>query len=92
MKKSDLIVALVEKHDLSEKAATAIVDMVFDGFTKALQKDDRIEIRSFGSFAVREYKGHAGRNPKTGEPITVKQKKLPYFKAGKELREKVNSR
>jgi len=90
MKKSDLIEAVAEKHNLSEKVAMQIVDLVFNGFTDALRKDGRIEIRDFGRFSVREYDPYAGRNPKTGEPIKVKRKKLPYFKAGRELRDKVN--
>ena len=90
MKKSDLINELARKHDLSEKAAADIVDIIFDGFTKALQKGDRIEIRGFGTFSVRKYSAHSGRNPKTGKKIKVAAKKLPYFKTGRELRMKIN--
>ena len=90
MNKSDLISELARKHDLSEKAAAGIVDIIFEGFTKALQKGDRIEIRGFGTFSVREYSAHAGRNPKTDKKIKVAAKKLPYFRPGRELRMKVN--
>jgi integration host factor subunit beta len=59
--------------------------------SRALISDDRIEIRGFGSFEVKKYRGYTGRNPKSGEKIAVGKKKLPFFKAGKELREKVDS-
>jgi integration host factor subunit beta len=64
--------------------------LIFDGFKDALAKGDRIEIRGFGSFVLREYKTYTGRNPKTGNKVEIKPKRLPYFKVGKELKEKVN--
>jgi integration host factor subunit beta len=90
MKKSDLISALSEKESLRGKEASKIVNLVFGGFTNALRKRERIEIRGFGSFTVREYPPYLGKNPKTGQRVEVGLKKLPYFKVGKELKEMVN--
>ena len=90
MNKSDLIDALSLKKDLPEKNAFEIINLIFDGFTDALKKGGRIEIRGFGSFSVREYGGYTGRNPKTGAKTEVGPKKLPFFKMGKELRDRVN--
>ena len=70
---------------------TEIINIVFDGFSNALKNGGKIEIRGFGSFSVREYALHIGRNPKTGEKVEVKPKKLPFFKVGKELKERVNN-
>ncbi len=91
MNKSDLIKALAHETDLPLRKAEEIVDKTFDTMFKALCEDDRIEIRGFGSFTVKHYEGYSGRNPKTGEKITVESKKLPFFKVGKDLREKLNS-
>ncbi|MGA3207414.1 MAG: HU family DNA-binding protein [Syntrophales bacterium] len=90
MNKSDLISALAQKEDLTGEAADKIVDIVFNGFAGTLKKGGRIEIRGFGTFHVREYGAYTGRNPKTGKKTDVKPKKLPFFKVGKELKEKVN--
>ena len=90
MNKSDLIAALSTKENLSPKNAFEIINLIFDGFTATLKKGGRIELRGFGSFTVREYGGYMGRNPKTGAKTQVGEKKLPFFKVGKELRDKVN--
>jgi integration host factor subunit beta len=90
MNKSDLISLLATGENLTEVQAARIVKLIFDGFTDALVKGDRIEIRGVGSFALREYKTYVGRNPKTGRKIEVKPKRSPCFKVGKELKEKVN--
>jgi integration host factor subunit beta len=90
MNKSDLIDALSSKENLTEKDAFGIVNMIFDGFTETLKHDGRIEIRGFGSFTVRKYGAYTGRNPKSGKKIQVGVKKLPFFKVGKELKERVN--
>jgi len=90
MKKSDVILALSEKEGLREQEAFEIVNMVFSGFTETLRKGGRIEIRGFGSFTVRDYPPYLGKNPKTGKRVEVGPKKLPYFKVGKELKERVN--
>ncbi len=92
MKKSDLVHTLAKMADLSDAKAQDVVDIVFGGFSKALVQGDRIEIRGFGSFSVREYKAHAGRNPRTGNVVKVSTKKLPHFKVGKELQKRVNSK
>ena len=92
MNKSDLIKELSVKKELTEKQAMEIVNLIFDGFTDTFKKGGRIEIRGFGSFAVRKYGAYTGRNPKIGKDIDVKPKKLPFFKVGKELKKKVNGR
>lgn len=89
MNKSELIEALAAKKGLSFKKAEEIINTIFEAMTDALIAGDRIEIRGFGSFVVNEYKSYTGRNPKTGESIEVKPKKLPFFKVGKELKERV---
>ena len=88
--KSDLIEKLAERLCLSKGKAELIVKCIFDSMTNALQQDERIEIRGFGSFEVRNYKAYEGRNPRTGETVHVAPKKLPFFKVGKELRERIN--
>lgn len=90
MNKSELIQALAKESDLPLRKSEEIVNMVFDTMSVALVDGDRIEIRGFGSFTVKEYKGYTGRNPKTGQKISVENKRLPFFKAGKELKDKVN--
>lgn len=91
MTKSDLITLLATKEDLTEVNATRIVNLIFDGFKDALTKGDRIEIRGFGSIVMREYKTYIGRNPKTGNLVEVKPKRLPFFKVGKELKALINT-
>lgn len=91
MNKSDLITALSNKEDLTEKDTKTIIDLVFDCFTKTLKDSGRIESRGFGSFSAREYKSYTGRNTKTGKGLEVKSKRLPFFKVGKELKQKVDS-
>jgi len=90
MNKFNLIEALSNKENLTAKHASEIVNMVFDGFTDTLKKGGRIEIRGFGSFSIREYGGYTGRNPKTGAKTQVRSKRLPFFKVGRELKERVN--
>jgi integration host factor subunit beta len=89
--KSDLIERLSESLKLPKGKAEAVVNVMFDSMTTALERGERIEIRGFGSFEVRSYKAYEGRNPRTGEPVHVKPKRLPFFKVGKELRERVNA-
>lgn len=91
MNKSELVEALSLQKDLTYKRAEEIVNLMFDSMTEELVKGGRIEIRGFGSFVVKDYKSYTGRNPKTGEAIQVKTKKLPFFKVGKELRERVDN-
>jgi integration host factor subunit beta len=91
MNKSELIEALSLEKDLTHKRAEQIINLIFNSMAEELSNDGRIEIRGFGSFVVKEYKAYTGRNPKTGETIHVKDKKLPFFKVGKELRERVDN-
>ena len=90
MNKSDLVEALATSKNLTYKRAEEIVNLIFDSMSDAMVNSERIEIRGFGSFVVKDYKGYQGRNPKSGEVIQVKPKKLPFFKVGKDLREKVD--
>ena len=90
MNKSQLIEALAKAENTSLKKAEMVVNAVFENMADALVKKERIEIRGFGSFKVKFYHGFKGRNPKTGDVITVDGKKLPFFKVGKELRERVD--
>jgi integration host factor subunit beta len=91
MTKSELIEELATKNDIPVKNAEEIVNTIFESLANALKSGDRIEIRGFGSFVVNRYKSYTGRNPKTGEAINVKEKKLPFFKVGKDLKERVAS-
>ncbi|MBC8461112.1 MAG: integration host factor subunit beta [Deltaproteobacteria bacterium] len=90
MNKSQLIEALAKEENLALKKAEEIVNTVFGEMEKALVRGERVEIRGLGSFKVKNYDGYEGRNPKTGEVIKVKPKKLPFFKVGKELKERVD--
>jgi len=90
MNKSDLMVALSKDTELSHTKAEAVVNVLFDEMTDALVREERVEIRGFGSFKVKQYDGYTGRNPKTGNLINVKPKKLPFFKCGKELKDRVD--
>jgi len=90
MNKSQLIEALAKKENLALKNAEEAVNTVFGDIIKTLIKSERVEIRGFGSFKVKHYDGYKGRNPKTGEIINVSPKKLPFFKVGKELKERVD--
>jgi len=90
MNKSALVVALAKEADLPPRKSEEIVNLLFETMSRSLIKGDRIEVRGFGSLEVREYKGFTGRIPRTGEKIAVNDRQLPFFKVGKELREKVN--
>ncbi len=90
MNKLELIKALRDECQISKKEAAAIVDIFFDQISTALAEGDRVEIRGLCSFFVKEYQSYQGRNPKTGEAVTVDAKKLPFFKIGKELKERVD--
>jgi len=92
MNKSELIEALAEKINMPIREAGSITNTLIDTMTEALANGDSIEIRGFGSFVVKEYDSYTGRNPKTGQKIKVSPKKLPFFKVGKELRERVNNK
>ena len=91
MNKLELIEVLKEDADLTKSEAKAVVKLFFNEMSNALIKGDRVEIRGLCSFYVKEYKAYSGRNPKTGKPVQVKPKKLPFFKCGKELKERLDS-
>jgi integration host factor subunit beta len=91
MNKSELVKIVAESGGLSMKAAKEAVNTFFDTFIEAILRDERIEIRGFGSFVNKKYDAYVGRNPKTGEKISVPEKKLPFFKVGKELKIRVDS-
>jgi integration host factor subunit beta len=89
MTKSEFINCLAERRNLSIIQAEQVVGTVFDSMSEALVSGERIEIRGFGSFCIKEYFGHTGRNPKSGESVVVKPKKVPRFKVGKPLSERI---
>lgn len=91
MNRSELILRYAEYANLPKKKAELIVDNIFELMKQALEKQDRIELRGFGSFVNKTYQSYTGRNPRTGESITVSPKKLPFFKVGKELKELIDS-
>jgi len=90
MNKSDLINAVAENAKISKRTAEQFVNLMVDAMIDALRKEERIEIRGFGSFVVRHYGEYEGRNPRTGEKIRIGSKRLPFFKAGKDLLQRVN--
>ena len=90
MNKLDLIAAIKNEAELTKSDAAAVVELFFNEMANALAEGDRVEIRGLCSFYVKKYKAYAGRNPKTGEPTRVKPKKLPFFKCGQELKERVD--
>ncbi len=91
MNKSELIKALAEQKKIHVDESTNIVSAFIDAIKDALVRGDRVEIRGFGSFKIKEYDGYTGRNPKTGEVVKVSPKKLPFFRPGKELKEYINN-
>jgi len=91
MIKSELIKYVSEKVGVTHEVAELAVNTIFDSMTEALVREESIEIRGFGSFKIRHYKERKGRNPKTGQIIDVSPKKRPFFKVGKELKERVNN-
>lgn len=91
MNKSELVEALAARARLPQNKAEEVVNTIFNRLTEALLHGRRIEIRGFGSFVNRRYGPYTGRNPKTGETINVRAKTIPFFKVGKELRERVNN-
>ena len=90
MNKIELIQALKDTNHLSKSDAEAVVNLFFDKMSDALVQGERVEIRDLCSFFVKKYGGYTGRNPKTGELVKIKPKKLPFFKVGKELKERVH--
>jgi integration host factor subunit beta len=90
MTKSDLIEYLCQVEKLPKGRAELVVNTIFDCLEASLRRGERIEIRGFGSFEIRNYRAYQGRNPRTGSTVAVKPKRLPFFKVGKELKERVN--
>ena len=90
MNKYDLIETLRKETNLTKVQAEQVVDLFFDEMSKALAAGDRVEIRGLCSIFVKKYKEYTGRNPKTGEPVQIPAKKLPFFKCGKELKDRVD--
>jgi len=90
MTKSELIEAVALRSNITKSRAELVVNCVFDAMTAALERGEGIEIRGYGSFTVRHYHAYDGRNPRTGKAVSVPEKRLPFFKVGKELKALVN--
>ena len=91
MNKAELIDAVADNADLSKAAAGRAIDAVVDAITDALKKGDSVSLVGFGTFSVRERSARSGRNPQTGETIQISAAKVPSFKAGKALKDSVNT-
>jgi integration host factor beta subunit len=92
MTKSELVEKLVEANGaLSRKESELVVNIIFDSMCEALQSGEKVEIRGFGSFTIRERDAREARNPKSGDVVKIPAKKTPFFKTGKDLRERVNN-
>ena len=91
MTKAELIEEVAKVATLTKKETELIVNTVFDNITDALSKGDKVELRGFGSFRIRHRNSRKGRNPKTGDSVSVPEKRVPFFKVGKRLRELVNT-
>ncbi|MGE4298810.1 MAG: HU family DNA-binding protein [Desulfovibrionaceae bacterium] len=90
MNKSELIKNLSEDNNIQAEEAATVVNIFIDSVKDALLAGDRVEIRGFGSFKIKDYGGYTGRNPKTGDVVRVDAKRLPFFRSGKELKEFLN--
>ena len=90
MTKAELVEEVSKVSDLTKKHSEVIVDTVFQSIIDAMHNDEKIELRGFGSFRIRQRRSRQGRNPKTGDRVEVPAKKIPYFKPGKELKELIN--
>ena len=90
MNKLELISALKNEADISKSEAAKVVQIFFEHMADAMARGERVEIRGLCSFYVKDYKSYVGRNPKTGEKVSIQPKKLPFFKSGKELKERVD--
>lgn len=92
MTKAELVDNVAEKVNLTKKQTEVVVNILFSSITEALSAGDKVELRGFGSFRIRKRNPREGRNPKTGDAVHIPAKKVPFFKAGKELREMVDQR
>lgn len=90
MNKLELISALKDRANLTKSEAAEVIKLFFDSLSDAFKNGDRVEIRGFCSFHIKKYKSYTGRNPKTGQKVTIPPKRLPFFKCGKELKERVD--
>jgi integration host factor subunit beta len=90
MNRSELIDSIAQQHDLSRREAETAVNTMFHSISDAITRSERVEVRGFGSFTTRDYEPYMGRNPKTGASVEVPAKRLPFFKAGKNLQERLN--
>lgn len=90
MNKLELIATLKNETDISKAEAAKVVEIFFESMAEAMARGERVEIRGLCSFFVKDYKSYTGRNPKTGEKVRITPKKLPFFKCGKELKERVD--
>lgn len=90
MNKLELISTLKEKTELNKSEAAEVVKIFFDSLAESFAKGERVEIRGFCSFYIKEYKSYTGRNPKTGDKVVIPPKRLPFFKCGKDLKERVD--
>ncbi len=91
MTKADLVEQVAKEAEMTKKDAEQLVEIIFDSITDSLNKGEKIELRGFGSFRVRERNSRMGRNPKTGEAVAIPAKRVAYFKPGKDLKELINS-
>src|ERR1041384_1360374 len=90
MTKAELVEDVAQAAELTKKDAERLVEIVFESIIETLNQGEKIELRGFGSFRVRERGARRGRNPKTGDPVSIPAKRVPYFKPGKELKELIN--
>jgi integration host factor subunit beta len=90
MNKLEIIAALKNEANISKAEAAKVVQLFFDNMADAMAEGERVEIRGLCSFFVKDYKSYTGRNPKTGDKVVIKPKRLPFFKSGKELKERVD--
>ena len=91
MTKADLVEIVAREADMTKKDVEQLVEIIFDSIVSTLNNGDKIELRGFGSFRVRERSARKGRNPKTGEPVDIPAKRVAYFKPGKDLKEIINN-
>jgi integration host factor subunit beta len=90
MTKADLVGKVADEADMTKKDAEQLVEIIFDSIIDSLNKGEKIELRGFGSFRVRQRNSRKGRNPKTGDAVNIPAKRVAYFKPGKELKELIN--
>lgn len=92
MTKADLVEQVAKEAEMTKKDAEQLVEIIFDSITDSLNKGEKIELRGFGSFRVRERNSRMGRNPKTGDAVSIPAKRVAYFKPGKDLKELINAK